>query len=163
MKDENDLYYPIINGAKAVGFELYRIADGTTGLKPFDIGGIAPDGRAVAMEAKYCRNRITSKLHRIGEAIIPWSVFQPQQIAWLKCFVKRGGLAIAYIYYSQSKTHALFVIMDELEIGCTIPTPYYKMYEMEIGYTKAIQIHGWDKLLSVCPRYPSPETAIEST
>lgn len=155
MKDENDLYNPIITGARSAGFHLYRLYDGTLGKKPFDIGGIAPDGRAVGLEVKYYRHKMNTKLHDNGEAVIPWSSFEVQQIAYLKAFARNGGLPIVYIYYALDKVHAAFVL-DEQDIGCAIPQEYIRMWEHIAGYNNAQSIMGWHKLLTIRPGYPTP-------
>lgn len=124
MKDENDLYDPIINGAKYSGMQLYRLYDGTVGRKPFDIGGITENGIAVGIEAKFYRR--STKLHGNGGAVIPWSSFEVQQKAYLKLFAEKGGMAISYIYYAKLDLHAAFLLHPD-DIGDTKPLPFYRM------------------------------------
>lgn len=154
MKDENELYNPIINGAKYSGMHLYRLYDGTIGRKPFDIGGITEDGRAVGIEAKFYRRN--TKLHGNGEAVIPWSSFEVQQRAYLKVFAANGGMAISYIYYEKLDIHAAFLLHPD-DVGDTKPLRFHRMtFRVD---TPSV-ILGWreilDELSSIRPRYPTP-------
>lgn len=98
---ESDLYPGIVKGGLAQGWSLYRIADGSPGLKPFDIAGADPFGRAVGLEIK-CVSDVT-----IARPI-PWKLFARHQQAWLGIYCARNAWSLVGLY--DESRHALFII-----------------------------------------------------
>jgi len=131
--NERELYQPLIKGANAEGWLLWRVKDGTYGKNPFDISGVAPDGRAVGFEVK--------KLIRIREdQPIGWSVFESHQLAYLKAYQKHGGHAIMG-FYGTSDNRLILVRYDELRN----PKALLETYQMvELKKDKEIWT-GWSK------------------
>ncbi len=83
---EADAYKRIINGAFRARWALYRIADGSWGRKPFDVGGVDAGGRAVAIEVKYQRGKRWGGFPPIG-------LLEPHQLVWLEAVARNGGRA----------------------------------------------------------------------
>lgn len=136
---EHQLYHPLIMGANAEGWLLYRVTDLAVGRKPFDIGGVAPDGRAVAIEVK-----------RVGsdppDAPFPWAIFRPHQIGWLRGYATRGGLALAILYDEDLQLPTAYAIRSldfdparTLEPRARISQAALRRHEN--------QFRGWDRLL----------------
>lgn len=89
---EDELYPPLIDGARIDGWALFRLADGSWGKKPFDIAGIASDGRAVGLEVK-----VVEKFPVAPEKF-PWAVFSEHQKNWLAEYDRLGGLGLIALY-----------------------------------------------------------------
>lgn len=78
---EREYYTEVIqDGFNRFEYLLYRLHDRDGCKNPFDIGGIAGDGRGVAVEVK-----------RVGGRLVA------HQKIWLREFACRGGLA--YVVY----------------------------------------------------------------
>lgn len=94
---ESDFYKPIIDGAAREGFRLFKIEDAGFNKKPFDITGVAPDGRGVAMEVKYIRGKVDLAW------VLPLSDpkwFGPErehQVAWCRQYARQGGLGLVVV------------------------------------------------------------------
>jgi hypothetical protein len=99
--NERDLYRAMILGAQLERWALYRIADGSPGKKPFDIGGCCPQGYGVGLEVKISKARAPA-FPRVAN-LLPWSQFEVHQIMWLKLFAESGAMALAAIYYEDVK------------------------------------------------------------
>lgn len=100
MTDERSLYAPLIQYANKEGWGLYRIEDAGANKKPFDIGGIAPDGRGVALEVKFAEKEVKN----------PFSLCSQHQIDWLKKFAESGGIGIIMIYLTVTARFQMFVL-----------------------------------------------------
>ena len=93
----------MVRGGLADGWALYRISDGSSGKKPFDIGGCSPQGHAVAIEAKVIRTGMTP-------STIPWCQFESHQVSWLKLYSSINGMALAALYYEHTKSlHVIYL------------------------------------------------------
>ncbi len=92
---EHDLYGPIITLAAAEGVRLFRIHDTDAAKNPFDIAGVGPGGKAVAIEVKVLKG------HHPMELTIPWGKFEVHQRAWIRAYVEANGLSIATLYYPE--------------------------------------------------------------
>lgn len=98
---ERQLYQPLIKGARREGILLYRIADGSPGKKPFDIGGCGKDGVAIGLEVK-----LVCKISPLGN--FPWNLFPEHQLNWLKAFSKMNARGIIAIYEAEPKLMKLY-------------------------------------------------------
>ncbi len=87
FRNENDAYGPLIRGAFKQRWVLYRIADGSWGKKPFDIGGCDHNGRAVAIEVKAVRGDSWPSRPP------PVHLARSHQLAWLEAIATVGGRA----------------------------------------------------------------------
>jgi hypothetical protein len=94
---EADLYLPMVEGAKADAWRLYRIADGSPGRKPFDIGGFAPGGVGVGLEAKIVR------VWPAASCGVPWAAFASHQRSWLEEAAAIGGLPLVALYSLETR------------------------------------------------------------
>lgn len=107
---EASLYAPLIAGALQENWPLYRIADGSPGKKPFDIGGCDPLGRAVGLEVKVIQCRL------ISGATIPWQQFELHQRAWLRAFTVARADALAALYCEQTKDLTVYYFANQREL-----------------------------------------------
>jgi hypothetical protein len=96
---ENDLYADVIGGLLREGCAVYKIADGSVGKKPFDIGGCSRDGHAIGLEIK-APNRAEAN----G---LDWALFEPHQIRWLRAYASFDGVSLAAVY--DKKSHVMLV------------------------------------------------------
>lgn len=86
---ERGQYQGLIDGARREGILLCRIADAAyTGKKPFDMFGVLPNGRALAVEVK----------RKATMPFSPWSLLEPHQLNWLKAYAANGGEAILAVH-----------------------------------------------------------------
>ncbi len=101
---EREFQTLIVKGAREVEkISIFKMIDGyNTGKKPFDISGISPTGRGIAIEAK-----ITNKPQRY----IPWSLFSSHQITWLRTYAEANAHSIVAIYY-QATSECEFVALS---------------------------------------------------
>ena len=90
---EADLYRPVCHGAFREDYRVFKMEDGGRMKKPFDIVGVDPDGKAVAMEVKVIRSAFDLANW------LPDHLFEPQQPHWLTEFGKRGALALVLLYH----------------------------------------------------------------
>ena len=98
---EADLYSPLLKGARADGWYLYRLPDDSAFPRPFDFGGFAPGGRGVALEVKLVGQ--LDPRHRF-----PWRLFSPHQVGWLVQAEALGALAVAGVYVAESRSMRLY-------------------------------------------------------
>ena len=101
---EAHLYQPIIAGMLADHFAVYKIADGSFGKKPFDIGGMSHNGLPIGCEVK---------APKVAEAhSLPWALFERHQVAWLRTYAAMGGLSLACVYCRHTKLMHTWVLTD---------------------------------------------------
>ncbi len=132
---EADLYNPLVKGALREGWALYRIADGTPGRKPFDIGGSAPDGLAVGLEVK-----IVNKFPLQTEKL-PWDLFEAHQKGWLRAYAISGAMALAALCERSTKVVRIYrVLRHDL-----IDEPTLKLPVGTLVYSQSIYT-GWTGL-----------------
>lgn len=93
--NERELYQPLIRGARTEGWALFRLHDGAAGKHPFDIGGVAPGGKGVALEAKVVRSMGRPSLSLPTD----WGAFEAHQTAWLKLYAEAGAIALVSLYF----------------------------------------------------------------
>lgn len=98
---EADHYVPLVQGANAEGWRLYRIEDGSRGLKPFDVGGADARGLAVGLELKAVNQR-----RRDG--VFPWTLFAEHQRNWLMAFQRLNAQALAIVYYALDREMCVY-------------------------------------------------------
>lgn len=97
---ENVLYAPITSSFNTDGWIAVKIVDGSMGLKPFDIFGVSPTGRAMCCEVK---------VHDVKKVKdFPENLFAKHQIAYMQAYAKRGAYSIAAVYNPQSKLLYLY-------------------------------------------------------
>jgi hypothetical protein len=148
---ESDLYLPMVEGAKADAWRLYRIADGSPGRKPFDIGGFAPGGVGVGLEAKIVRS------YPAVSSGIPWAAFAPHQRSWLEDAAAIGGLPLVALYSLEDR-------------GLRIYRLYRGEFDMPSGFLVQVDLRwlpahklwrGWpnpkELEKSLLERFTSPE------
>jgi hypothetical protein len=89
LANERDQYKGIIEGARHEGALLARIHDSAfTGKKPFDMFGVLPDGRALAVEVKD-----VDKLPRDV-----FGLLESHQVSWLRAYASRGGASLLVVH-----------------------------------------------------------------
>lgn len=101
---ENKLYLPLTDGGDHENWLLYRIADGSNGKKPFDIGGCDPYGVAVGLEVKVTGERATD----VGGHPLPWGLFEIHQRWWLREYARQRALALVGLYYDSTKEMRIY-------------------------------------------------------
>ena len=130
VNKEQDLYAPIIAGTIAERWTIFRIEDGAYGKKPFDIAGIAPDGRGVGIEVKLVES--------VSSNHIPWSKCSEHQINWLREYSKYGAYALLAVYdRNEDKLKVFSIHKDNRE---------FDYYEMVLDKFK--RWCGWSQLLN---------------
>jgi hypothetical protein len=99
LSRESDGYLPLTMGGFNDGFCLYKIVDAAmTGKKPFDITGISPDGKAVAIECKYARTGVgVEKLK---------GMLEPHQMNWINTYAVMGGVSIVVLFTESGDSFA---------------------------------------------------------
>lgn len=131
-------YQRLIQGAMRQGWFLYRIADGSPGRKPFDIGGTSPCGLAVGLEVK-----VVDHLPREGAAL-PWQIFAIHQRAWLETFAKTGGVSLAGLYSKSDGVMVFYRFLSAEELD----HPVEQLRTIQMDWRPQPQIYtGWDRIL----------------
>ena len=145
---ERPLYAPLIDGADGEDWLLYRIADGSSGYKPFDMGGLAPGGRAVCVEVK-----VSEEKGEVADLPLPWKLFSMRQRGWLNEFASKRAIALAILYYSETKTMSVYRIPVSKE-------DMQPRKELHVGdlLKVADTFVGWRKL-----RVPTLDPALPTT
>ena len=129
VNKEKELYNPIIAGMVAEGWTMFRIEDGSFGKKPFDIAGIAPDGKGVGLEVK-----LTNKY---DSEEFPWKLCSSHQVSWLKEYAKKGAYSLLAIYTLDDNKLRIWELWDDLNT----------YGHMEMILDKFKRYAGWDRLL----------------
>lgn len=136
---EKDLYKRLYQGANSEDWALYRIGDGTWGRKPFDLGGVGPNGEAVALEVK-----VVGSFQHLKP--LPWQRFAPHQIEWLRTYAVRDqALAIVGIYFETARKLRLYR-MRGLRF-CEVRAMDHPSHELLL---KDGQYVGWNEFLAMC-------------
>lgn len=104
---ERELYSRLVDGADAEDWLMYRIADGSSGKKPFDIGGRDHQGNAIALEVKVSSEAV----EKVSDRPLPWRQFEMHQRAWLGEFARPHSLSLIGIYYEESKTFSVYRLL----------------------------------------------------
>lgn len=104
--DESDHYGALWQGAKAEGWNLFRIADGSVGKKPADIAGISPSAIGVLIEVKLIKRRRPNWT----DAYPHWPSYELHQQAWLAKYAEANAIAIAAEYDEASRRMLCFVL-----------------------------------------------------
>lgn len=135
MRGERARYLSLVDGANSEGWLLHRIPDGPYGGKrPWDIGGAAPDGRAVGLEVKAAPPPHPS-------APIPWRLFAQHQRAWLWALANKGGLALVALVHPNGA--AVYVV----PAGRWESTPSSDLVQVDLD----THFRGWEPLLKSGP------------
>ena len=103
---ERDIYDMIIKSANAVGWHLFRIADGSVGKKPGDIAGCSVNGIAVLIECKIFNIRPSRA--DINRPIL--SVFAPHQLVWAHRYAEANALALLAEYDVSRRELCIFMM-----------------------------------------------------
>jgi hypothetical protein len=133
---EHDLYSPLIDGGDMEDWLLYRIADGSAGFKPFDIGGADRHGIAVGLEVKRTKEHPESS----GQDPLPWKLFETRQRAWLNEFAHHRCLALVALHYDQTGEIALYHLAGGAD---DLPRKHYSVGALTL-HDKLYR--GWRKL-----------------
>lgn len=96
---ESDLYADVVGGLLREKCCVYKIADGSAGKKPFDVGGVTPWGDGIGLEIK-----APSRAEANG---LDWTLFEPHQVRWLRAYALSGAVSLAAVY--DKKSHVMLV------------------------------------------------------
>jgi hypothetical protein len=133
---EADLYGPLVDGADHDNWLLYRIADGSVGFKPFDLGGADAYGIAVGLEVKRTReDRVAAE-----DQPLPWQLFETRQRAWLNEFAHHRALALIVLYHDRSGDLVVYRLP-----GGSDEQPR-RDYRVGTLYSHATGYRGWKQL-----------------
>jgi len=141
---EASLYPLLVDGAIEEGWQLFRIADGSPGRKPFDVAGAAPDGRAVGVEVKVVRTEFCP------DHPLPWELFAVHQMAWLKLYGKVGAIALAALYEERTGAMGLYQIKRKRDFAL----PARRLFKGQLLRVDA-EYRGWGKVFAALTPRPS--------